>query len=425
MNVRAGASIELRRAVPRPRGVELLVNLLLGLDQDVTPLPPPAPGGFRAALDAVLVRALSNPPCVLSFSGGRDSSAVLALSCEAARRHGLPLPIPVIMRFPGDRRSDESSWQEMVLSHLRLRNAEILNLTHELDALGPTATSYLGRLGLTWPANFYMHAPILELARGGTLLTGVGGDELLGTSAPRRSWRAAAVGSLPRSLRAEILLRRRPPDVRPWRWLTAAGRALVRRALVHEEVSWPYRWDRSLDHWYAGRAFAALDGTLARLAQDRGVRNINPLVDRQVLTELRLAGGRRGFPSRTEAMRWLCGELLPPALLARTGKASFGGALWGPATRAFAKRWDGTGVDARWVDAEALRRELLAPEPDFRTIMLLHQAWLASDGQRAAGGSGVDDRSEEPPGHELDRVEAAPPGEAPGRERQQRQDRRR
>lgn len=412
--------------------MDILANLLLGADERAVPLPPPASGGFRAALDAVLVDALLRPPCVVSFSGGRDSSAILALACRAARRHGLALPIPAIMRFPGDERSEESSWQELVLTHLRLANAEIIELHHELDALGPFATAFLRRNGLIWPGNVHIHAPILELARGGTLLTGVGGDELFSTSAPRRSSRAAALGALPRSLRAEILLRRRPAPV--GRWLTPAGRSELRRALTSEEVSWPYRWDRSLDHWYASRAFAALDGVLTLLARDSDVAVVNPLLDRQVLSELRRVGGRRGFPNRAEAMRWLCGGLLPAQLLARTTKASFGGPLWGPSVRAFADRWDGSGVDQRYVDTEVLRIELSAPEPDFRTIMLVHQAWLATEGEsppivdagrwspsaastQSASGQNVEDQA----CPTLDRGETRPPAVAPRGQRQQRE----
>ena len=55
----------------------------------------------RAALEAVVLRALLRPPCLVSFSGGRDSSLVLAIASDVARRHGLPLPVPATNRFPG------------------------------------------------------------------------------------------------------------------------------------------------------------------------------------------------------------------------------------------------------------------------------------------------------------------------------------
>jgi asparagine synthetase B (glutamine-hydrolysing) len=365
-----------RRAVPALGEIEVLTNLPLGRDGSVAALPPPAPGGIRAALEGVLMQALSRTPCVVSFSGGRDSSAVLALACDVARRHGLEEPVPVIMRFPGEPASEESGWQRLVLEHLRLGRAEVLTLRDELDALGPAARSFLTRHGVRWPGNVHMHAPILELARGGTLLTGIGGDELFDTRALRRSPRAAAAGSLPRSLRAEIRRRRHPPATGAW--LTPLGRSLVRLALARDETAYPYRWDRALEHWHRSRAFAALDGTIALLAADHGVQVVNPLLEPPVLAELRRAGGRRGFASREQAMRWLCGSLLPEQLLARQTKAGFTRALWGPATREFAATWEGTGVNPRHVHAARLRVEILSEQPDFRSILLVQRSWLAT-----------------------------------------------
>jgi asparagine synthase (glutamine-hydrolysing) len=54
----------------------------------------------------------------------------------------------------------------------------------DLDFVGPVATDVLRRHGLLHPANAYFHAPLLREAAGGTLLTGVGGDQVLGDSYP-------------------------------------------------------------------------------------------------------------------------------------------------------------------------------------------------------------------------------------------------
>jgi asparagine synthase (glutamine-hydrolysing) len=361
--------------VPAPTELEVLANLLLGPDEYVEPFPRAIGDGVHAALERVLVAALAQPPCFVSFSGGRDSSAVLALACDAARSHSLELPVPATMRFPNAPLSDESRWQALVLEHLDL-HAEVVTVTDELDALGDAATDVLRRHGVRWPFNAYMHRPLIDLARGGTILTGVGGDELLSTTAPSRSVRQLAVAALPRTVRAEIMRRRHPADPSPW--LTPAGQARVDRALAREEVSTPYRWDGAMRHWHASRAFAAMDGTLALVAAPHDVDVVNPLLDRQVLAELAVIGGRHGFPSRTEAMRRLCGELLPDALLSRPTKAAFGGALLGPAAREFLSRWDGGGVDPRYVDVERLKTELRAAEPDTRGTLLMHQAWLSS-----------------------------------------------
>src|SRR4029453_2177355 len=68
----------------------------------------------RALEDATLP-ALERPPCVVSFSGGRDSSVVLAAAVRAARREGLPAPIPLSAQNPECPKADESRWQEMVI----------------------------------------------------------------------------------------------------------------------------------------------------------------------------------------------------------------------------------------------------------------------------------------------------------------------
>lgn len=371
---------------PRPTETEVLANLLLGPDEGVAPLPGPEGLGVAGALERAILPALERRPCLVSFSGGRDSSAILAVATDVARRHGLAEPVPAIMRFRAAPASEETSWQDLVLAHLAVRERELIELGDELDALGPLATASLRRHGVRWPGNAHMHAPILERARGGSLLTGIGGDELLGTSAarhvllarrrvrPRASdARTLALAALPRPVRAAVWRRRSAP---PHPWLTAAGAERVTRALAREEMSWPHRWDRSVEHWRRSRAYAALDRALPTLSAEHDVEVVNPFLDPRVLSELATMAGATGFESRTAAMRELFGDLLPAELLARPTKAAFPGPLWGPAMRAFAADWGGEGVDSRNVDVEALRRQWLAEEPDFRTILLLHAAWL-------------------------------------------------
>jgi asparagine synthase (glutamine-hydrolysing) len=290
------------------------------------------------------------------------------------------------MRFPAAPASDETSWQDLVLAHLGIGEPAVIELADELDALGPVATSLLRRHGVRWPGNAHMHVPILERARGGSLLTGIGGDELLGTAAsrhvllarrrarPRRSdARPVAFAALPRPVRERVWRRRSVP---PHPWLTARGLDRAGRALAREEMSWPHRWDRSVAHWHRSRAYAGLDRALPTLAAEHDVVVTSPFLEPAVLAELAAAGGPTGFPSRTAAMHELFGRLLPAELIARPTKAAFPGPLWGPSVREFAAEWGGEGVDPRDVDVEALRREWLADEPDFRTILLLHAAWL-------------------------------------------------
>ena len=90
--------------------LEVATGLVLGVDprrEVVAPRLDVAESPLRAFERAVLP-ALRRGPCLVSFSGGRDSSAVLAVATGIARREGLPLPIPVTNVFPGAATTDES-----------------------------------------------------------------------------------------------------------------------------------------------------------------------------------------------------------------------------------------------------------------------------------------------------------------------------
>ena len=129
-------------------------------------------------LAATILPLLHRPPCCVSFSGGLDSSIILATATDLALRQGLPLPIPVTLRFPGVASAMEDTWQELVISHLRLSDWVKLDFTSELDALGPIARPALRRFGILTPPNWYLHQPMIQAATGGSLLTGIGGDEI-------------------------------------------------------------------------------------------------------------------------------------------------------------------------------------------------------------------------------------------------------
>ncbi len=139
-----------------------------------------------------------------------------------------------------------------------------------------------------------------------------------------------------------------------------------------------------MHHWYRTRGYRGLRAAVPRIGADHDVQVINPFLHETVLAEFAAAGGPTGFASRTEAMRTLFGDLLPDAVLDRPGKAGFGGAFWGPSFRAFAGAWRGEGVDPAHVDVDALRGNWLTAEPDFRTALILHAAWLSSPGAQAA-----------------------------------------
>lgn len=79
-------------------------------------------------------------------------------------------------------------------------------------------------------------------------------------------------------------------------------------------------------------------------------------------------------------MRAVFSPLLSEAILSRASKATFAGAFWGPACRQFAEDWDGTGLDARWVDSAALRSAWSQETPVYGSALPLQAAWLATYG---------------------------------------------
>ena len=185
----------------------------------------------RAAMERALVEPLRRGPCLVSFSGGRDSSAVLAVATAVARREGLAPPIPATLRFPTASDTAETEWQESVVSHLGLDDWIRLEATDELDCVGPVATAALARHGLLWPSNAHFHTPLFAHAHGGSFLTGIGGDEMLGPS----RWLHAR-----RVLAGQV--RPRPRDVLAVAFALAPPR--VRRLVTRRRMRAPFPWLR-------------------------------------------------------------------------------------------------------------------------------------------------------------------------------------
>jgi asparagine synthase len=365
---------------------ELAAGTAIGEDPAVPALPPTGPETPGTALAEAVLGALRRPPCVVSFSGGRDSSAILAAATDVADRHGLALPVPVSLRFPGVASTEESQWQELVVSHLKLPEWERIELRDEVDFLGEIARRALRTHGLLWPANAHFHSPIFARAAGGSVLTGVDGDGLLGwrfgrlraalrgPTAPRpRILLRAAVTLLPQPARALRYQRQPLPHIT---WLRRGAERVVQRLSASEAASEPIRWDRRVD-WYSRRRYLRLGvHSLGLLGADHDVRVVHPFLDRRFLTSLATAGGRAGYGTRERAMRALFAGLLPGALISRPAKAEFGRALWGPDARAFTASWDGTGVDPELVDGDALRAVWTRENPPLGAATLMQSAWL-------------------------------------------------
>lgn len=340
----------------------------------------------RECLESAVLRALCRPPSLVSFSGGRDSSAVLALAANVARREGLPMPVPATLRFPSARNADESEWQGAVIRHLELDDWLRLDVGDEHGFVGPVARRVLMRHGLLWPSNTHLHVPLLAHAGGGTLMTGIDGDGLFGTwpwvrpSGPRR-WPTRgyvarrAVGAMSRTVRRRVLERwvYAPPWVRD---------DALRAYAAFRSASWstePWRWDDRL-RWYWRRRYVwGLQRSLALLAAEVDAHVAHPLLDANFVAALGAAGGRDGLGGRTAIMRRLFSDLLPDTLLARRTQAFFDDVFWTAETRAFAAG----AADVAYpeiVDAPSIHAEWRKPIPNFGSALLLQATWLRQQG---------------------------------------------
>jgi hypothetical protein len=366
--------------------LELASGLVFGTAARTSPTPQHVPEDPLAALGEALVPALTRAPCFVSFSGGRDSSAVLAAAVAVARREGLPLPIPATNLFPGAARSSEAEWQELVVGHLGLDDWVRLELRDELDCVGPLAKGILERHGLLWPFNVHFHAPLLELAAGGTLLTGVGGDELFGTShwakaaavlsgASRPTPRDVArvlVAVAPYPARRAVVRGRYPGDTR-LSWLTDRANVELRRRSADDLANEPLRWSDRWRWWHERRETEIGLRSLELIAQDSGAKIAHPLTDSAfALSVARLAAARR-LHDRTSVLQGVFSPLLPAALLERTSKAAFGSVFFGPASRSLAEAAVDELGGLEPVDGAALREAWSREAPDAHSFLLLHR----------------------------------------------------
>ena len=379
-----------RPSMLRPTPLELASGMPFG-EHPVSPLPHVASDvSPRRALEDAMRPWLAGGRCFTAFSGGRDSSAILAVATRLAKREGLPLPVPLTIRFPGVSDADESRWQERVIGHLAVDDWVRIDVHDELDYLGPLATRLLRRHGPIWPPYFHYEHVLLAQASGGVLFSGHDGDGVFGW------WRWAGLSAaLHRHRRpragdvANLALAAAPPGVRRWEfhqrrrprlpWLKPAARATVERGLAEEHASQPRSWDRWLP-WLSRRRTLALGmATIDLLARDCGTQAVHPFLEPRFLAALARAGGRTGYGDRTDVMRALFADVLPAEVVVRKAKSSLGGGFWRGPSRTFAAGWDGHGLDDQLVDLAALRVAWSAPRPKVGAVALLQGAWLARD----------------------------------------------
>jgi asparagine synthetase B (glutamine-hydrolysing) len=375
--------------------LEISSGLVLPPRRTAPPLPELDAGTTpRAEFERTILPALHHSPCLVSFSGGRDSSAVLATATSLARRHGLPLPVPITHRFPSAADTSETEWQEQVIRHLGLEDWIRIEAAGDLDCVGPVATETLRRHGLLWPCNAYFHAPIFEAAAGGAVLTGVGGDEAFAPSSWARAFAVlrgqarpgprnllhVAFALAPQAVK-RAAIRRWLPEICPW--LRPDARRRIERFVAAEAASEPLRW-RTRYRELADSGYMEVSlGSLGVLASGHRVTLAHPFHDTRFLAALAALPRERRPESRTEAMRMLVGDLLPEPVLSRSTKARFDDVFWTEHARALVADWNGEGIDEEIVDVDRLRAEWSSPRPEAHTFTLLQSVWLTR--ARAAG----------------------------------------
>ena len=379
----------------RPRPTEVATGWLLGEDdfdagEDVQWrwISSPSP---RQALEAAVLEGLQRPPCVVDFSGGRDSSLVLAVASHVARREGLPLPVPRTNRFPLDPASNEDEWQELVVRHLRLDDWEVSEVSGDLDIIGGRAQASLMRYGLLVPERLYVSTASLELARGGSYLTGEGGDEVLGPrracfarfaiESPKAVVRSHAVKPVVRNLLPKsgrfFVLWRQYSTAQLFPWLRPQAARDVTREVARFQAREPLAW-RAFLHWHLRRRTTrTIAHNLSLIASEYDALSLQPLLGRAFVASLARCGGILGFATRTDAMTFLAEDLLPAAILGRETKPGFNTAYFTDIARGFAKDWDGRGVNEELVDPEKLQSAWLSQVPNASSFALLQAAWLA------------------------------------------------
>lgn len=393
---------------PRPDSpplspLEIAAGVIGGRGEGLRPLPFDDPELTPLeALERAVLAGLERPPCCVSFSGGRDSSLVLAVATRVARERGLEPPVPVTNVVVGAPKSDESEWQRLVLRHLEVADWVRLRHEDELDLLGPVAAGVLRRHGLLFPFNAFFHVPIYAAAAGGSVLTGVGGDECLDgvtrlqcvlarrlRPGPRDLARLAAL-ALPAVVRRALLARRHRTELP---WLTRrANRSLS--ALVAETADHSFATvGRGLERFWASRHLQEFLRGQRLLAAEADALALSPLAEPAFLAALARHLRRTSPRSRSAVLASCFPGLLPAELERRRTKASFNEVFWRAHSRRFAASIideqrlralvDSAGLGGV-VDVDGLAAAWREPEPHANSYLLLQALWLRAQVQSPA-----------------------------------------
>lgn len=368
--------------------LELITGWTVGIDTRAPDIADVDPQGHPvAALERALLPAVARSPCYVTFSGGRDSSVLLALATRLARQQGLDDPIPLTMRFRDVPEGEESAWQADVVEHLKLDEWKVVQQAEDIDLVGAEWRSSLRENGLQWPPAAHGLLPLQRAAGGGAFVHGDGGDQVFagwgrGTVsdvlARRRPFRVRDVRSLIRAYapaRARRAIETRVAPT-PAPWLIPAARHVWARHQGRAHAAEPRTWPEFLRWTRRERATVLMLETLERQTRNAGAELFTPFWDSVFLRSLGHWGGHLGRGPRSALMAALFAELLPDHVLRRATKAHFTRAFFNEPTREFARAWRGPVPEPRVVMREPLRGAWLSDLPPNTSAVLLQASWL-------------------------------------------------
>lgn len=379
-----------RLEIGNPSGltpIDLAIGTMVG-HAPCSPLPRPS---GSVSLDEVLFDliepALAGGPCYVSFSGGRESALLLAVATAAARARGHPDPIPATLRYPEALAPRVAAHQERIVAYLRLDDWERVDVSDELDLLGPLARRALFEVGILFPVTSYILLPLLDVARGGWLLVGGGwtdvfaywrwsrvADVLAGRRRPsRRFAREASLLLLPPPVRRAVLASRGRRRDHPWLRdpVARAADALLRA----QEADVPFRLDRTLDRQRRHRCYRGINASFEALAASTSTRVLLPFRTDEYAGAAAAVGGRLGVGNRSQSVAAVAGHLLPLELLQRSDRTGARTIVFGEPTRHFLEGWSGEALDPEVVDLEALHEIWRSGEIPWATTTLLQLAF--------------------------------------------------
>jgi hypothetical protein len=348
---------------------------------------------FDALVDTIVAK-LTDQPCYVELSGGCDSSLVLSAAVVACQRAQHEPPVSMTFRFPLVPEMDESEYQDAVLGFLGLAPGLTFQITNEFDLLGPSAQKGLKIFGPVCPAPIFSHVDLLRTLPPGLLLSGEGGDEVLGPrriagitraiGAAKQGQVRAVAGNLlnvlgPKQLRRARLRRRQLTQSIDWIDSDEVTRALTEGFQWNvNEPLWPKRFP---PHYLKSEGAQFGFHQLTEVRRWTGHRFFAPLMDPnfvQAVADLTPIFTPR---DRRTVLNHHFARNLPDLVLNRTSKAVFQPVYFNTYSKEFARSWSGQTSDPL-VNGPNLQRYLL--QDDVHQIynlvfLLLQQAWLESE----------------------------------------------